>query len=139
MTKIVEKTRELGYVRTLFNRKREIEEIKNTNYLIRIMGDRMALNTPIQGSSADIIKIAMIRVHDRLINEGFVSRLILQVHDELIVECKEADREKVCDILINKTLSAAKEYGFEGNLVVGANVAGFLKVAEAMLAEGVAY
>ena len=66
MDKIVIKTRELGYVRTLFNRKREIEEIKNTNHLIRAMGDRMALNTPIQGTAADILKMAMIKVYNLL-------------------------------------------------------------------------
>ena len=86
MKNIVEKTRNLGYVRTLFNRKRTIDEIKNTNYMIRSMGDRMALNTPIQGTSADILKLAMIKIYNLLKEKGYKTKMILQVHDELIFD-----------------------------------------------------
>ena len=101
MKQIVEKTKELGYVRTLFNRKREIEEIKNTNYLIRSMGDRMALNTPIQGSSADILKLAMIKIYNILKDKKFKSKMLLQVHDELIFDIPEDELDEVKDIIKN--------------------------------------
>ena len=84
MKRIVAETRETGYVRTLLNRKREIEEIKNTNHTIRAMGDRMALNTPIQGTSADILKMAMVKIYDIFKERKFKSKMLLQVHDELI-------------------------------------------------------
>ena len=99
MKDIVEKTRELGYVRTLFNRKREIEEIKNTNYLIRSMGDRMALNTPIQGTSADILKLAMIKIYNILKEKKYKTKMILQVHDELIFDVKEDELEEIKEIV----------------------------------------
>jgi DNA polymerase-1 len=84
MKRIVAETRETGYVRTLLNRKREIEEIKNTNHTIRAMGDRMALNTPIQGTSADILKMAMVKIYNIFKERNFKSKMLLQVHDELI-------------------------------------------------------
>lgn len=87
------------YVRTLFNRKRVILELSNSNYMIRQQGERMALNTPIQGTSADIIKKAMIDVHDRFIKEKLESKLILQVHDELIIDTKKEELDKVKEIL----------------------------------------
>ena len=99
MKNIVEKTRELGYVRTLLNRKREIEEIKNTNHLIRSMGDRMALNTPIQGTSADILKMAMIEIQKKLIDGNYKSKMILQVHDELIFDVLENEFEEVVKLV----------------------------------------
>ena len=95
MKEIVEKTRELGYVRTLFNRKREIEEIKNTNYLIRSMGDRMALNTPIQGTSADILKLAMIKIYKLLNEKNYKTKMLLQVHDELIFDVPNEELEEI--------------------------------------------
>ena len=95
MKDIVEKTRSLGYVRTLFNRKRIIEEIKNTNYLIRSMGDRMALNTPIQGTSADIIKKAMIEIAKKLEQEKMQTKMIIQVHDELVFDVPNNEKEKI--------------------------------------------
>ncbi len=101
MNEIIKKTRELGYVRTLLNRKREIEEIKNTNHLIRAMGDRMALNTPIQGTSADILKMAMIKIHNELKNNNFKSKMLLQVHDELIFDVKESELENVISLVKN--------------------------------------
>ena len=99
MKYIVAKTRELGYVRTLFNRKREIEEIKNTNYLIRSMGDRMALNTPIQGTSADILKLAMIKIYNILKDKKYKSKMLLQVHDELIFDIPESELDEVKELI----------------------------------------
>ena len=95
MKDIVEKTRKLGYVRTLFNRKRDIEEIKNTNYLIRSMGDRMALNTPIQGTSADILKLAMVKLYNLLKEKGYKTKMLLQVHDELIFDVPNDELESI--------------------------------------------
>ena len=95
MKDIVEKTRKLGYVRTLFNRKREIEEIKNTNYLIRSMGDRMALNTPIQGTSADILKLAMIKLYNLLKEKNYKTKMLLQVHDELIFDVPNDELDEI--------------------------------------------
>ncbi len=99
MKDIVEKTRELGYVRTLFNRKREIEEIKNTNYMIRSMGDRMALNTPIQGTSADILKLAMIEIDKKLVEGNYKTKMLLQVHDELIFDVPQNELEDICKMI----------------------------------------
>ena len=95
MKDIVEKTRDLGYVRTLFNRKRDIKEIKNTNYLIRSMGDRMALNTPIQGTAADIIKLAMIKIYNVLKEKKYKTKLLIQVHDELIFDIPNSEFNEV--------------------------------------------
>ncbi|MBQ6285428.1 MAG: DNA polymerase I [Bacilli bacterium] len=99
MKDIVEKTRELGYVRTLFNRKREIEEIKNTNYMIRSMGDRMALNTPIQGTSADILKLAMIEIDKKLVEGNYKTKMLLQVHDELIFDVPEDELDSITEMI----------------------------------------
>ena len=99
MKSIVEKTRELGYVRTIFNRKREIDEIKNTNYLIRSMGDRMALNTPIQGSAADILKLAMIKIDKLLKEKNLKTKMILQVHDELIFDTPNDELDEVQELV----------------------------------------
>ena len=103
MKDIVEKTRELGYVRTIFNRKREIDEIKNTNYLIRSMGDRMALNTPIQGSAADILKLAMIKIFNLLKEKKLKTKMILQVHDELIFDVPN-DELDIIEELVKDTM-----------------------------------
>lgn len=86
MENAVEFAREHGYAKTMFGRRRGLPEITATNHNIRSFGERVAMNTPIQGTAADIIKIAMVRVYDRLIKEGLRARLILQIHDELIVE-----------------------------------------------------
>jgi DNA polymerase I len=99
MKDIVEKGSEYGYVKTMFNRIRFIPELKSKNHNIREFGKRIALNTPIQGSAADIIKIAMVKAHSELKKNGLKSGLILQVHDELIVETHISEKEKVADIL----------------------------------------
>ena len=88
-----------GFVTTLFGRRRDLPEIRSSNFNMRSFGERVALNMPIQGTAADIIKLAMVRVSDRLRAEGLQGRLLLQVHDELIVECPEAEAERVCALL----------------------------------------
>ena len=99
MESIKEQAKKDGYVKTMLNRIRYIPELKTPNYNIRQFGERVALNTPIQGTAADIIKLAMVRVDNRLINEGLKSKLILQVHDELIVEAHKDEVDKVKQIL----------------------------------------
>lgn len=99
MESIKEQAKKDGYVKTMLNRIRYIPELKSPNYNIRQFGERVALNTPIQGTAADIIKLAMVRVDNRLINEGLKSKLILQVHDELIVEAYKDEVDKVKQIL----------------------------------------
>ena len=99
MTNIVEEGKEKGYVRTLLNRRRYIPELRAKNFNIRSFGERIALNTPIQGSAADIIKIAMVKVYKTLKEHNFKSRIILQVHDELIVEAHIDEVDKVKNIL----------------------------------------
>ncbi len=88
-----------GYVKTLMNRIRYIPELSSSNYNIRSFGERVALNTPIQGTAADIIKLAMVKVYDRLKREGLRAKLILQVHDELIVDTPKDEIDVVCTIL----------------------------------------
>ena len=83
MDSVIKKAHEDGYVKTIMNRKRVIDEIHNSNYMIRSMGERMALNTPIQGSSADILKKAMIEIDRRFEELGLKSKMLLQIHDEL--------------------------------------------------------
>ena len=99
MKDIVKTTKKLGYVETLFHRRRMVPELQSKNFNIRSFGERIALNTPIQGSAADIIKIAMVKTHERLKEEGLRSKLILQIHDELIIEALEDEVKKVEAIL----------------------------------------
>ena len=99
MEDIVAIGKEKGYVETIMNRRRYIPELKSKNYNVRSFGERVALNTPIQGSAADIIKVAMVKFYDRLNEENLKAKLILQVHDELIVDCPQDEREKVLEIM----------------------------------------
>ena len=99
MDGVVEQARETGYVSTLWGRRRWIPEIKSSNFNTRSFGERVALNAPIQGTAADIIKLAMIRVYNRLKQENLQGKLVLQVHDELIVECPENEAEAVCRLV----------------------------------------
>ena len=99
MEKTIADARQCGYVSTLFGRRRALPELASNNHNIRASGERMARNTPIQGTAADVIKLAMVRVWRRLRNEKMESRLILTVHDELIVEAPEAEAEKAAQIL----------------------------------------
>ena len=99
MKKVVSEARERGYTETLYGRRRYIPELKSSNYNIRQGAERIALNTPIQGTAADLIKLAMIRV-DQALNERYPeAKLLLQVHDELIVECPEGIAKEVCDLV----------------------------------------
>ena len=95
MEQVVETAREQGYVETLMHRRRALPELKSSNFNMRSFGERVALNMPIQGTAADIMKLAMVRVEQRLKREGLAAKLIMQVHDELIVECPEAEKETV--------------------------------------------
>ena len=90
---------ENGYVRTLFNRKRVIPELSNKNYMIRQSGERMALNTPIQGTSADIIKKAMVLVHEKIRSMNLKSKMILQIHDELVFDVVNDEVDIICNII----------------------------------------
>ena len=99
MHDIVEQAKQDGYVTTLFGRRRELPELKSSNFNIRSFGERVALNTPIQGTAADIIKLAMLRVDAALKQQKLKARLVLQVHDELIVECPVKEAEQVKKIV----------------------------------------
>ena len=99
MESIVEKAREQEYVETLLHRRRALPELKSSNFNLRSFGERVALNMPIQGTAADIIKLAMVRVARRLKEEKLRARLIMQVHDELIVECPAEEQRQVEQVL----------------------------------------
>ena len=109
-----------GSVRTLFNRKRVIEELNNSSYMVRMSGERIALNTPIQGTSADIIKLAMLKIDNEMIKRGLKSKMLLQIHDELLFDVVEEEKEElsnlVLDIMKNVTelkvpLEVSQDYG----------------------------
>ncbi len=99
MTQVVEQAKERGYVETLMHRRRNLPELTASNFVTRSFGERVALNMPIQGTAADVMKLAMVRVRDRLAREVPQAKLLLQVHDELIVECPEALAETVARLL----------------------------------------
>lgn len=106
MQRSIEEAEKLGYSQTMFNRRRYLPELKSSNFNLRSFGKRVAMNMPIQGTAADIIKIAMIKVENRLKKENLNSKLILQVHDELIVESPENESQKVAKILREEMESA---------------------------------
>lgn len=108
MESIKQSARETGYVETLFGRRRALPELNSKNFNLRSFGERAAMNTPIQGTAADIIKIAMLHVRDRLKAEGFEARLILQVHDELILEAPEHEAERAAALLREEMEHAAE-------------------------------
>ena len=108
MNSNVEFARKNGYVSTLCGRKRYIRDINSPNFNLRSFSERAAMNMPLQGSSADIIKIAMIKVYDRLKNENLSSKLILQIHDELIINTLFSEKEKVEVIIKEEMEGAAK-------------------------------
>lgn len=99
MEEEIEKAKEKGYVETMFHRRRYIPEITSNNYMVRKFGDRVAMNAPIQGTAADIMKIAMIEVYHELNNRNLKSKIVLQIHDELIIEALESEKEEVSRIL----------------------------------------
>ena len=108
MTHMIDLARDKGYSETLFHRRRYLPELASSNHMMRAFGERVARNMPIQGTAADIIKIAMIKVDKRLTDEGMKSRLILQVHDELIVEAPENEAEKALQIVTEEMESACR-------------------------------
>ena len=108
MKDVVENAKRDGYVTTMFGRRRYLPELTSSNHNMRSFGERVARNMPIQGTAADIIKIAMIRVYDRLKKENMRSRLILQVHDELIVEAPEDEAEKAASLLSEEMENAVE-------------------------------
>ncbi|MBQ8783283.1 MAG: DNA polymerase I, partial [Clostridia bacterium] len=99
MQSVVENAKENGYVSTLFGRRRALPELSSSNFNTRGFGERVARNMPIQGTAADIIKIAMVNVYNRLKAENLKSRLIMQVHDEIIVEAPDNEAERVEKLL----------------------------------------
>ena len=105
---LIVEAKEMGYVKTMFNRRRPVPELKSANFMQRSFGERVAMNSPIQGTAADIIKIAMIRVDKRLREEGLQSRLILQVHDELLIEAYIPELEDVKKILAEEMSQAVQ-------------------------------
>lgn len=118
MSTIKQTAREQGYVTTLFGRRRAVPDIDSKNFNVRSAAERIAMNTPIQGTAADIIKIAMVRVRDRLKREGLESRLILQVHDELILEAPLREKDAAAKILTEEMENAFK---MDAPLVAEAN------------------
>lgn len=108
LDKLVADAKEKGYVTTMFGRRRPVPELSSSNFMQRSFGERVAMNAPIQGTAADIIKIAMIRVHDRLLEENLKSRLIVTVHDELLIEAAEDEIEQVRVILEEGMQQAAE-------------------------------
>jgi DNA polymerase-1 len=108
MDECIGKARETGYVTTLFGRKRYLPDIQSRNQLIRGNAERNAINAPIQGGAADLIKIAMINIHKRLKKENYQSKMILQVHDELIFEVESAEFDSLKDMVIYEMSNAAQ-------------------------------
>lgn len=108
LDKLVEDAKEKGYVTTMFGRRRPVPELSSSNFMQRSFGERVAMNSPIQGTAADIIKIAMVRVWKRLKEEGLCSKLILQVHDELLIETAEDEADQVSRLLEEEMRSAAQ-------------------------------
>ncbi len=103
----VAQAKECGYAVTMWGRRRPIPELKNSNFMQRSFGERVAMNSPVQGTAADIIKVAMVKVHDRLLKEGLRSKLLLQVHDELLIETYREEQSKVEAILTEEMTGAA--------------------------------
>ena len=108
MHDVVEEAKEKGYIETMYNRRRYIPELQSKNYMVRKFGDRVAMNTPIQGTAADIMKIAMVKVYNELKKGGYKSKVILQVHDELLVETEKSELEDVKKILVSCMEGASK-------------------------------
>ena len=107
MEDVVEEAKNNGYAKTMFNRRRNINELSSNNYMVREFGKRAAMNTPIQGTAADIMKIAMIDVYEELKAQGLQAKIVLQVHDEMMIEAPVEECEKVKTILKDKMENAA--------------------------------
>jgi DNA polymerase-1 len=107
MKDAVEQAEQHGYVSTLFGRRRQIPEIRARNWQTRKLGERLAVNSVIQGTAADIIKVAMVRTHDALASEGMKTRLILQIHDELLAEGPEEEADAAAGVIKREMVAAA--------------------------------
>jgi DNA polymerase-1 len=107
MKDAVEQAQQHGYVSTLFGRRRQIPELRARNWGVRKLGERLAVNTVIQGTAADIIKIAMVRAHNALAEAGLATRLILQIHDELLFEGPESEMDAAREIVCREMVAAA--------------------------------
>ncbi len=122
LDQMVENAKKDGYAKTLFGRRRPIPELSSSNFMQRSFGERVAMNSPIQGTAADIIKLAMLHVHKRLLAEGLSSKLVLQVHDELLIETRLEEREQVERILSEEMRKAASlAVALEIDMHAGAN------------------
>ncbi len=122
LDQMVENAKKDGYAKTLFGRRRPIPELSSSNFMQRSFGERVAMNSPIQGTAADIIKLAMLHVHKRLLAEGLSSKLVLQVHDELLIETRLDEREQVERILSEEMRKAASlAVALEIDMHAGAN------------------
>jgi DNA polymerase-1 len=121
MDKTISECKANGYVKTIMNRIRYIPEINSSSPILKAQGERIAMNTPIQGSSADIIKVAMVKVYNRLKSENLNANLILQVHDELLVECDKDCAETVAKVVKEEMESVIK---LEVPLTVEVNIGG---------------
>lgn len=108
MNNLISKAHEDGYVKTMFGRKRVIDELSSANYMVKTSGERMALNTPIQGTSADILKIAMIEIHKELKKKNLKTKMIIQVHDELLFDTPRDEYDEVVSIIKEKMEGACK-------------------------------
>ena len=108
MEKKDEKAKENGYVTTIFGRRRNIPELKSANFMVRQFGSRAALNMPIQGTAADIMKMAMIDVNKKIEEKGLKSKIVLQIHDELLLEVPEEEVDKVKEMLKNSMENVIK-------------------------------
>ena len=107
LDRLVRDAREKGYAETMYGRRRPVPELKSSNFMQRSFGERVAMNSPIQGTAADIMKIAMVRVWEALQREGLSSRLILQIHDELLVENVPGEEERVRKLLADEMAGSA--------------------------------
>ena len=99
MDNLIEDTKQKGFVETLFKRRRYIPELKSSNYMVRKFGERAAMNTPIQGTAADIMKMAMIETYKKLEENNLKAKIVLQIHDELLIEAPEEEKDIVKNIL----------------------------------------
>ena len=120
MDDTIEYAKENGYVKTILNRKRYIPDINSSNFMAREFGKRTAMNAPIQGSAADIIKLAMVKLHSELKNRHMKSKMVLQIHDELIFECDKDEKDELLKLVedvmthiieLKVKLSISKDFG----------------------------
>ena len=108
MNNLIQSARDTGKATSLFGRTRKMFDINSSNYMVRMRAERASQNMPLQGTAADIIKIAMVNIYDALKNGGFKAKLIMQVHDELIIDCPKNEEQLVKQLMINEMKNACK-------------------------------